>query len=158
MNQCQADNKKLRQLLNEDHSAVNSYLGIVLGKQKVDLDQAEKKQVLTLMKDDGDGQAQSTMAAWDTILSLKKQLTKERELITNLYEVLTNDKCTCKKSNAHIILKRIQSFIEIQDGESLNSHQRQTEAFELISYGLSSSKFNNNKSHSQSARSMQVVK
>lgn len=65
------DNKKLRKLLSEDHSAVSSYLGIVLGKKKADLAPDEKKQVRTLLKDNGEGQAQNTMTAWDTILNLK---------------------------------------------------------------------------------------
>ena len=51
------DNKKLRKLLSEDHSAVSSYLGIVLGKKIDDLAPAEKKQVRTLLKDNGEGQA-----------------------------------------------------------------------------------------------------
>ena len=51
------DNKRLRQLLSDDQNAVSSYLGIVLGKKITDLAPAEKKQVRTLLKDDGEGQA-----------------------------------------------------------------------------------------------------
>lgn len=57
--------------MTDDHSAVSSYLGIVLGKTTDNLTPAEKKQVRTLMLDNGEGQARNTMTAWDTILNLK---------------------------------------------------------------------------------------
>ena len=65
------DNKRLRDLLKDDHSAIKRYLGIVLGKNSTDLAPEEKMQVRTLLKDSTDDQASNTMAAWDTILNLK---------------------------------------------------------------------------------------
>ena len=52
--------------MNDDHSAVSNYLGLVLAKPMADLAPAEKKQVRTLLKDN-DNEAHKTMAAWDTI-------------------------------------------------------------------------------------------
>lgn len=90
-----AEGKELRQLVSSDQSAVSSYLGIVLGKKTDDLAPAEKKQVRTLLKDNGDGQAKSTMAAWDTILDLKQQLERERGLLGQIYKELAADECAC---------------------------------------------------------------
>lgn len=74
---------------------------MVLGKTTDDLKPAEKKQVRTLLKDNGEGQAKTTMAAWDTILSLKNQLSEHKTLVGSLYEYISaNDSCTCGLSSA----------------------------------------------------------
>ena len=66
-----------------------------MGKKTHDLAPAEKTQVRTLLKDNGDGQAKSTMAAWDTILDLKQQLERERGLLGQIYKELAADECAC---------------------------------------------------------------
>ena len=51
---CLHDCKRLRELLNDDHSAVSNYLGLVLAKPTADLAPGEKEQVRTLLKDTDD--------------------------------------------------------------------------------------------------------
>ena len=103
------DNKRLRALVDGDRSAVKNYLGLVLGKDANELRPAEEKQLRTLLKDDSDGQAQSTMETWDTILDLKAQLSRERDLISHVYARMADDPCVCDLSSAKTILDAIKN-------------------------------------------------
>ena len=65
---------------------MHNYLGIVLGKKSNELAPGEQKQVRTLLKDDSEGQAQSTMTAWDTILKHKSDIEAYQKLVMSIYE------------------------------------------------------------------------
>ena len=103
------DNKRLRDLLKDDHSAIKRYLGIVLGKNSTDLAPEEKMQVRTLLKDSTDDQASNTMAAWDTILNLKTQANHDQLALNQILELAVNDKCSCQEES---VCKQIITLIE----------------------------------------------
>ena len=76
----------------------------MLGKPTADLAPAEKRQVRTLLKDNEVGEAKRTMAAWETIQSLKAKLESNHDLITSLYEKMLSDACTCGLSNCKVVV------------------------------------------------------
>jgi cell shape-determining protein MreC len=57
LEQSERENKRLREILDEDYSAVKSYLGLVLGKKSGDLAHAEKVQMRTLLNNEKTGSA-----------------------------------------------------------------------------------------------------
>lgn len=132
---------------------LSSYLGHVLSKKTVDLAPAEKNQVRTLLKDDGEGQAKTTMTAWDTILSLKTKLTEQKDLVVKLYDRVLADKCTCGLSSTKLVKTLIQSNLT-QDEKDFDSVAT-IEKYGLLSKALAkpggpTSKFSKRKASSQS--------
>ena len=94
--------------MNDDHSAVSNYLGLVLAKPTAELAPAEKKQVRTLLRDNAEGEAQKTMTAWETIQSLKAKLEQNQDVMINLYEKMLSDGCQCGLSNCKVIVNEIK--------------------------------------------------
>lgn len=129
------DNKRLRALVDGDRSAVKNYLGLVLGKDANELKPAEEKQLRALLKDDSDGQAQSTMETWDTILELKAQLARERELISQVYAKMADDACICGMSSSREIIDIIKGSMLHQDNV-LSENSQHLEAYEIMSFAL----------------------